>query len=196
MGKADAVENFADDPTADSWQTAFATENHITSAAVQMYRCLTSLWKKQPAFADCLLFCLQILCLCIFAVISKNVADKGNQQKHRVNGGDGIDNIWVQIRQQNQNDETDEQNCGTDLAGHQSAGKNFALVQTGETRNALKAFLDYILPCKSIKKVYGICMRENIASVKVLEKCGFTKEFEGQGKYQGEIKNIVRYVFG
>ena len=66
----------------------------------------------------------------------------------------------------------------------------------GYAAEALKVFLDYILPCKNIKKVYGICMCENIASVKVLEKCGFTKESEGQGKYQGEIKNIVRYVFG
>ena len=66
----------------------------------------------------------------------------------------------------------------------------------GYATEALKAFLDYILTCKNIKKVYGICMCENIASVKVLEKCGFTKESEGQGKYQGEIKNIVRYVFG
>lgn len=61
---------------------------------------------------------------------------------------------------------------------------------------ALKAFLEYIMPCKNINKVFGICLSENIASVKVLEKCGFTKEYEGQGKYQGEIKDIVRYVFG
>ena len=65
----------------------------------------------------------------------------------------------------------------------------------GYAAEALKAFLDYILPCNNIKKVYGICMRENIASVKVLEKCGFTKEFEGKGKYQGEIIDIVRFVF-
>ena len=65
----------------------------------------------------------------------------------------------------------------------------------GYATEALKAFLDYTLPCKNIKKVYGICMCENIAAVKVMEKCGFTKEFEGKGKNQGEIKDIVRYVF-
>ena len=66
----------------------------------------------------------------------------------------------------------------------------------GYATEALKAFLEYILPYKNINKVYGICLSENIASLKVLEKCEFTKESEGQGKYQGEIKNIVRYVFG
>ncbi len=65
----------------------------------------------------------------------------------------------------------------------------------GYATEALKAFLSYILPCKNIDKVYGICLCENISSVRVLEKCDFTKEYEGTGRYQGENKNIVRYVF-
>jgi len=35
---------------------------------------------------------------------------------------------------------------------------------------------------------------ENIASKKVLEKCGFEKEYEGIGEYQGESRQIAKYV--
>ena len=65
----------------------------------------------------------------------------------------------------------------------------------GYATEAIKAFLEYIMPRKNINKVFGICLCENIASVKVLEKCGFVKEFEGFGEYQGEARNIVRYVY-
>ncbi len=65
----------------------------------------------------------------------------------------------------------------------------------GYATEALKAFIDYIIPYKHIDRVYGICISENIASVKVLEKCGFTKEYEGLGEYQGKSRNIVRYCF-
>ena len=65
----------------------------------------------------------------------------------------------------------------------------------GYASEALKAFLEYIMPQKCIDKVYGICVSENAASKKVLEKCGFQKEFEGIGEYQGENRDIVKYVF-
>ena len=32
---------------------------------------------------------------------------------------------------------------------------------------------------KKLEKVYGICVSENVASRKVLKRCGFTKEYEG-----------------
>ena len=48
---------------------------------------------------------------------------------------------------------------------------------------------------KKLERVYGICLSENVASKKVLEKCGFTKEFEGEGDYQGERREIAKYVF-
>jgi len=65
----------------------------------------------------------------------------------------------------------------------------------GYASEALKAFLEYIMPQKGIDEVYGICVSENAASKKVLEKCGFQKEFEGIGEYQGENRDIVKYVF-
>ena len=65
----------------------------------------------------------------------------------------------------------------------------------GYATEALKAFLGYIMKEKSLNKVFGICVSDNFASKRVMEKCGFIKEYEGKGEYQGEIKNIARYVF-
>lgn len=65
----------------------------------------------------------------------------------------------------------------------------------GYATEAVKAFLDYIMAEKNISKLYGICLAENIASVRVLEKCGFNRIFYGTGKYQGKEKKIVRYIF-
>ena len=36
---------------------------------------------------------------------------------------------------------------------------------------------------------------ENLASVKVMERCGFTKLYEGTGRYQGQERQICRFVF-
>lgn len=64
----------------------------------------------------------------------------------------------------------------------------------GYATEALGAFLQDIMPKKNLDAVYGICVSENSASVKVLEKSGFQKEFEGMGQYQGENRQIVKYV--
>ena len=45
-----------------------------------------------------------------------------------------------------------------------------------------------------ISEVYGVCLKENIASVRVLAKCGFEPAFEGTGDYQGEQREIFRSV--
>ncbi len=71
-----------------------------------------------------------------------------------------------------------------------------AYTRNGYATEALKAFLEYIMPHKQADKVYGICVSENFASKRVLEKCGFEKEFEGIGKYQGDDREIARYVLG
>ena len=46
-----------------------------------------------------------------------------------------------------------------------------------------------------IDTISGICLSENIASRKVMEKSGFVLDFEGEGDYQGEKKNICKYHF-
>jgi len=63
----------------------------------------------------------------------------------------------------------------------------------GYATEALRAFLEAIMPKKNLDIVYGICVSENSASVKVLEKSGFKKEYEGMGQYQGENRQIVKY---
>ena len=65
----------------------------------------------------------------------------------------------------------------------------------GYATEAVKAFLPVILPKLGISQIAGICLAENKASVKVMEKCGFVKEFEGIGPYQGEDRMICKYTF-
>jgi len=71
-------------------------------------------------------------------------------------------------------------------------GKEYA--GNGYATEALGAFLQDIMPKKNLDMVYGICVSENLASVKVLEKSGFQKVYEGMGQYQGEDRQIMRFV--
>lgn len=66
--------------------------------------------------------------------------------------------------------------------------------KNGYATEALKAFLEYMKTEKKLDKVYGICVSENAASKKVLERCGFRKEYEGKGSYQGENAEIAKYL--
>ena len=52
-----------------------------------------------------------------------------------------------------------------------------------------------ILPKLGLSRIKGICLADNKASMKVMERCGFTKEFEGDGPYQGNERRICRYYF-
>ena len=72
-------------------------------------------------------------------------------------------------------------------------GKNYT--GRGYATEALTAFLAEMMEKKQLEKVFGICVSENVASKKVMEKCGFRKEYEGMGAYQGEMRQIARYVF-
>ena len=47
----------------------------------------------------------------------------------------------------------------------------------------------------NIKEVYGICLTENTASVRVLEKCGFVQVYQGAGNYQGKEAEIIKTVW-
>lgn len=72
-------------------------------------------------------------------------------------------------------------------------GKTFT--GKGYATEAVKAFLPVIMKELNITEMLGICVVENIASVKVLEKAGFVKEFEGIGSYQGEDRAICKFVY-
>lgn len=65
----------------------------------------------------------------------------------------------------------------------------------GYATEVLSAFLSYIMPLKQLHTVWGICDAENVASIRVLEKCGFRKQYDGMGLYQGEEKPIVKYTY-
>ena len=72
-------------------------------------------------------------------------------------------------------------------------GENYT--KQGYATEAVKAFLPVILPKLSLTRIQGICLADNLASRKVMEHCGFIKEFEGPGPYQGTERMICKYRF-
>lgn len=70
-----------------------------------------------------------------------------------------------------------------------------AFTKRGYATEAVTAFLPVILPRLGISRIAGICLAENQASVKVLERCGFTKEFDGMGSYHGKEQHICKFVY-
>ena len=65
----------------------------------------------------------------------------------------------------------------------------------GYATEAVKAFLPAMAQKLNIKEVYGICLAENLASVRVLEKCGFTQIYQGSGNYQGKKAQIIKAIW-
>ena len=65
----------------------------------------------------------------------------------------------------------------------------------GYATEAVSSFLPVIAEKKALSAVYGICLKENIASVKVMEKCGFENLYSGVGEYQGECREIVKNIW-
>ena len=65
----------------------------------------------------------------------------------------------------------------------------------GYATEAVKSFLPVMAKKLNIKEVYGICLAENTASVRVLEKCGFVQIYQGAGNYQGKEAQIVKTVW-
>ena len=72
-------------------------------------------------------------------------------------------------------------------------GANYT--RKGYATEAVRAFLPVILPKLGLDRIAGICLIDNKASVKVMERCGFVKEFEGIGPYQGAQHPICRYYY-
>lgn len=65
----------------------------------------------------------------------------------------------------------------------------------GYATEAVKAFLPVIMPRLGLTWIKGICLADNKASVKVMERCGFQPEFDGIGPYQGEERHIRKFKF-
>ena len=72
-------------------------------------------------------------------------------------------------------------------------GENYT--RQGYATEAVTAFLPVIMPKLGLERIKGICLADNKASRKVMERCGFVKEFEGMGPYQGEERNICRFFY-
>lgn len=65
----------------------------------------------------------------------------------------------------------------------------------GYATEAVTSFLPVIAEKKGLSEIYGICLKENVASVRVMEKCGFENIFDGTGEYQGEHREIVKNIW-
>ena len=65
----------------------------------------------------------------------------------------------------------------------------------GYATEALRAFLPVIMKKLRIRRIQGVCLAENGASVKVMERCGFVKTFEGKACYQGQTRHICKFEF-
>ena len=81
--------------------------------------------------------------------------------------------------------------------GNYEVGYHIAKAYTGNgyATEAINAFLPEIMKKLDIKEILGICVAENMASIKVLEKVGFKKVFEGRGTYQDEEREIYKYIY-
>lgn len=71
--------------------------------------------------------------------------------------------------------------------------KNFT--GKGYATEAVKAFLPAMAQKLNLSEIYGICLAENLASVRVLEKCGFTQIYQGSGNYQGKKAQIIKAIW-
>ena len=64
----------------------------------------------------------------------------------------------------------------------------------GFATEAVQAFLPLIMRYLGISQIHALCHAENIASRKVLQKCGFTLVYEGLGQYHGGEKLICKFI--
>ena len=57
------------------------------------------------------------------------------------------------------------------------------------------AFLPAMATRYHLLEIYGICLADNLASVRVMEKCGFVNLYKGIGPYQGAQREIVKNIW-
>ncbi len=81
---------------------------------------------------------------------------------------------------------------GTWEIGYHIGGK---YTKKGYATEAVQAFLPWIMQKLHLDEMIGVCLKENAASVKVMERCGFEKTFEGMGMYQGAEREICKFVY-
>ena len=65
----------------------------------------------------------------------------------------------------------------------------------GYASEAVAAFLPVMAKRVGVNEVYGIRLLENVASGRVLEKCGFENFFVGEGAYHDGVYEISKNVW-
>ena len=70
-----------------------------------------------------------------------------------------------------------------------------AYTKNGYAAEAVRAFLPVIMEKLGLQTMLGVCLADNAASVKVMERCGFKKFFEGIGNYQGADQKICKFLY-
>lgn len=81
---------------------------------------------------------------------------------------------------------------GTWEAGYHIGGR---YTGNGYATEAMKAFLPAVAATLGLRRISGICAAENIASRRVMEKCGFVPEYEGPALYHGTERAVCRYAW-
>ena len=81
--------------------------------------------------------------------------------------------------------------------GKWEIGYHIAKPYTGKgyATEAVTAFLTIMAEKVGINEVYGIRLLENVASGRVLEKCGFETFFVGEGEYHDGVYEISKSVW-
>ena len=81
--------------------------------------------------------------------------------------------------------------------GEWEIGYHISAEHTGKgfASEAVCAFLPVMMDLLGLNRVTGVCLAENAASCRVLEKCGFVLDFAGQDSYQGHPAQIRRYHY-
>ena len=81
--------------------------------------------------------------------------------------------------------------------GKWEIGYHVSKVFTGKgyATEAVKAFLPVMAERVGVSEVYGVRLLENIASGRVLEKCGFETFFSGEGAYHDGVYEISKSVW-
>ena len=76
-------------------------------------------------------------------------------------------------------------------------GYHIAKAYTGQgyATEAARAFLPVMAEKHHLDKIIGICLADNLASVRVMEKLGFENVFIGVGPYQGAQRPIVKNIW-
>ncbi len=70
-----------------------------------------------------------------------------------------------------------------------------AHTRRGYATEAVSAFLPWATQTYGLTEILGVCLAENAASVRVMEKCGFAPVYRGPGPYQGETREIVKNIW-